>query len=309
MTIPVLLLTFNRPDYLRKRLSELLQQEETEIVVVSVDYASDELLAKNLDVVKEFQSSHKSDLRVVLRTKNLGIAHHLPLAVSEVLEEFNYVIVIEDDIRIGRGALKHFKEAKSLLESDSKVLTIGGFGPTIWLFSRFRRNKWRESIYFSAWGWMTSKSSWEHYRTNLPNEMSVGSLFENENVFELKSQQKRKWERRFERIEKNPNFTWDIQVQYWTFRLGMKHLLPTMRILENQGFFDSRSINTVNARPRWMGKERVYESSRKMKTSGSGVSRFYCYLDSFTIGGDREIARIKKILSLLTISSRRGVTF
>jgi hypothetical protein len=69
-----------------------------------------------------------------------------------------------------------------------------------------------------------------------------------------------------------------------------------MKILENKGFADSRSVNNRNHRPRWMGKEKIYQSEAKMKFSGSFSSLLYILLDSYTIGGDREIKWVRKLL-------------
>lgn len=292
----MLLLTYNRPNFLRNRLFELLEIEKVELVIVSMDYCTEAIKLENLSVLDEYIIRYRNKLRVIQRDQNLGIAHHLPTAVSEVLAEFSYVIVIEDDIRIGRGAISHFVSARELLDLDSDLFTIGGFGPTFWIFSRFRRNKWRESIYFSAWGWMTSKSSWADYEANLSAEVMEESLFNYRTSPALNPGQRLKWMRRFKKVQRNPHFTWDIQVQYWTFRLGKKHLLPTMRILENQGFSDSRSVNTRNCRPRWMGKEKVYQNDIKMQISSSFSARFFIYMDSHTIGGDRELKWIRKLL-------------
>ncbi len=293
MMVPILLLTYNRPDFLRKRLFELLEMEKVNLVIVSIDYCSDRLKAENKSVINDFLNLHKENLRVIQRDSNLGIAHHLPQAVSEVLSEFSHVIVIEDDIRIGRGSISHFVSASKLLDSRPEIFTIGGFGPTFWTLSRIRQNKWRESLYFSAWGWMTSKSKWDLYQADL-SKLNVDSPLDlDSNILRLNSKQEMIWMRRFKKVKSNPNFTWDIQVQFWTFRLGMKHLLPTMRILENQGFSDPRSVNTINKRPRWMGKERVHEKQSNMKITSTLVSKIYNFVDSYTIGGDRKI-KLKK---------------
>lgn len=295
MQIPILLITYNRPDHLRRRLIELLENEKASLVIISIDYCSDLLTAENNLVINGFQLRHGNRIRVIHRKNNLGIAKHLPVAVSEVLSEFSYVIVIEDDIRIGHGAINHFVSASWLLDSKPEIFTIGGFGPTFWMGSNIRRNKWRESIYFSAWGWMTSKTKWQNYHADLSDEKINESLFEIRNYPKLTSRQKNTWSLRFRKIQKSPEFTWDIQMQYWTFRLGKKHLLPVMRILENQGFSDLRSANTSDERPRWMGKERTHQKQTTMGTSSSLFSKLYIFADSYTIGGDRQLVWIKKL--------------
>ena len=295
MQIPVLCITYNRPDYLRRRLIELLENEKVELVIISIDYCSDLITSENNLVIERFLLQHQNRIRVIQRKKNLGIARHLPVAVSEVLSEFKYVIVIEDDIKIGHGAIKQFVSATSLLDSKPEIFTIGGFGPTFWLGSNIRRNKWRESIYFSAWGWMTSKIKWQEYNASLSDEKINEALFEIQNYPKLNSRQINTWTLRFRKVQKNPEFTWDIQVQYWTFRLGRKHLLPVMRILENQGFSDLRSANTSDHRPRWMGKERTYQKQSTMGTSSRLISKLYTFADSYTIGGDRKLVWITKL--------------
>ena len=196
MSIPILLLTYNRPDYLRDRLIELLEIEKVELIIISIDHYSEKLTLENLSVISKFTFDHKDKIRVIQRNQNLGIAHHLPIAVSEVLAEFSYVIVIEDDIRIGRGAISHFISARKILDSNPDIFTIGGFGPSVWMFSRFRSNKWRESIYFSAWGWMTSKSNWADYQSDLSEEVIEETLFNKRTSPKLNARQRLIWMQR-----------------------------------------------------------------------------------------------------------------
>jgi hypothetical protein len=295
--IPVLILTYNRPEFLRDRLSELVYRDKYPYIVVSIDFDSDEMMSKNIKIIDEFKF-RKTKLECIPREINLGIARHLPTAVDDVLHNHNFVIVIEDDIKIGPNTVQMLANSSEIFNKREDVFTIGGFSWTAWLAQGIRPNRWRVTRYFSAWGWITSRKQWANYQQDLRNE-KIEELFKIHNPdINLNSGQKRLWLKRFEKCQNMPNRTWDIPMQYWTFKLKKVHLLPTQRILENVGFNSNLSTNTKSNRPKWMGDARLSDRLIAKIVENRLITWSYQFIDSFTIADDQPLKH--KFMNFLT---------
>ena len=297
-TTPVLLISFNRPQYLEKRLIELIVNENVKSIIVSLDFHSDAMTKRYEEIFEKFESS-QVQLSVVKHQQNIGLAKHIPAAVEQALQQHVHIIVIEDDIVIGPGSIKSFERARNILDSDPEILTIGGYRYSPWLLSSIFENRWTKTDYFSAWGWMTSREKWEFFRMALKDE-NVQNTFENQHRnLNLTESQKRKWINRFLKCQMYEERTWDIPVQYWTFKHGKKHVLPIFRMFENEGFGNNESTNTKSMRPKWMGKFRTYNSVIEPKMANRITSRLFNIIDSFSIGNDRDASKLKLIGRLM----------
>jgi hypothetical protein len=299
LSIPVLILTFNRPIFLKKRLVEILERDQYQNVIVSVDFHSHEMTTAYEELLSDFIERYPDELRVIYRTTNIGIAKHLPISLDEIFERNDSAIIFEDDVAVGSGVLASFAKANQILKTDESIFTIGGFTFSIWPLARILKNQWRETHYFSAWGWMTNRNQWSNYRQSLSGE-NLEDLFVNRaRGIRLSSHQQRIWLTRFKKCQENENRTWDIPMQYWTFITGKHHLLPTFRLLENEGFNASESTNTRNSRPGWMFKVRFLEDVIEPEYKNSYLGRIMKFIDAFTIGGDRNFDLNEKMLTLL----------
>ena len=304
MSIPVLVLTFNRPKFLKKRLDEILERDQYTNVIVSVDFHSEEMMASYQVLLEAYIRKFPDKLSVVYRDKNIGIARHLPTCLDEIFKNYESAIIFEDDIVVGPGAISSFVKANQMLKIDESIFTIGGFSFSFWPLARVYRNKWRKTYYFSAWGWMTGRNQWSHYRQSLSGE-NLANLFTNtDKGNQLSDDQKRIWLNRFEKCQKNENRTWDIPLQYWTFVTGKHHLLPNFRILENEGFDALESTNTRNSRPRWMFKTRFTEGVIEPEFKNNALEKIMRFIDSLTIGGDRDFSNYGKPIILLNQAKR-----
>ena len=229
-----------------RRLSELCASSVLpERVLVSIDGPRSEeesRIWKDFDfstLAKEFPFT----LEFIRRPANLGCSLHIITAVSEVLQVSNSVIVVEDDVVVGNGFLKSMIDGLSIISSDDSIGTVGGFSPFYKGFFRTSTNYWRKSPYFSAWGWGTTKEFWEGFVT-LSKIENLESILESSSTWmNLSKRKKRIWMKRFRRG------IWDYNVQFMLFLKEKKNLLPKLRLIDNEGFFDLRSTHTKHQRP------------------------------------------------------------
>ncbi len=280
MNSPVLVICFNRPELMLRRLSELcVSSVLPERVLVSIDGPrSDEesRIWEDFDfstLAKEFPFT----LEFIRRPTNLGCSLHIITAVSEVLQIFNSVIVVEDDVVVGNGFLKSMIDGLSIISSDDSVGTVGGFSPFYKGLFRTSTNYWRKSPYFSAWGWGTTTEFWEGFISLSKIENLERILKSSSTWMNLSKRKKRIWMKRFHRG------IWDYNVQFMLFLKDKKSLLPKLRLIDNEGFFDLRSTHTKHQRP-WNLFGEGFCSNEPKKLVGSNcfsIRRiFWSWIDS-----------------------------
>ena len=309
ITSTLILVGYNRPDFLKNRLEELrnlnVGSYNLEVFIDGPKNSdSRENSYKMAEIIDEY--SQLIEMNVTFRDKNLGVANNVVESISQVLKEKSSALIFEDDITIKSAAIKSMNDL--LQEMDTKkYATVGAFG--VFPYSKMLvniniSNQYRSTPYFSAWGWGIHRDVWKDYRQNIANldrnyELSNSSTFGTLSRF-----QKKVWLNRFDRISTNVEWAWDYQMQYMSFVTNRQHLLPFFRQVNNVGFNDVRGTNTVGAKPRWyfMPNTKIYDQQVvKRKISNNSFFRF---LDSITFIGDLPYSRmaiirvIKNILNL-----------
>lgn len=259
-------------------------------VFISIDGGiTEEIHGAIADSVEKFRIENPSrEISVNFNPRNLGLASHITSTVSRVLQEFEFCIVLEDDVSISNNFISTLMNFRRFLNEN--VLTVGGFSGHPLGLRIFMRNQMRTTNYFSAWGWMISRKGWKQYEFRLPQSNYMERLNSSRSWQNYSKSQKRIWLRRFSKVAVAKPGTWDFQMQFTTISRDAVHLLPLFRICDNIGFQDPRSTNNKNKRPRWMGsptgkqKDLIYSFKIGNKLDG--------FLDSLTFAGDIPILRI-----------------
>ena len=291
----ILVIAFNRPDLLRE-LIRLLEEDQIANVIVSVDCEMSGTI--NVEILKMAQSEFPN-VEWRFQKNHLGIGKHIPFIVGEILKKFDNAIVLEDDVRVSTHIIKSSLELLSE-RLPNKYLTVGFFGTlpnNVWSRGLFGANCWRQTEFFSAWGWAIQKESWDLYQQELDRSKLVSKILKS-NMWQRKNSVcKIRWIGRFDRVAANPHFTWDYQMQYATYAYDKLHLLPVFRSADNVGFDNQKSTNTKSRRPSWYrGKTANFGMSKEILREGL-KSKFLIYLDRITWSGDSAPPRVLRLLS------------
>lgn len=248
MSYPVALIGFVRPDLISRRLDEILPQlENSNPVYVFVDGPRKLEDLRWILKIHEIANIYSSqpNIKFVFRKKNLGCSDNLVSAVTEVCALHDGVIVVEDDVSISPQFLKALSEVLDSWNPSSDWLTVGGFSPFVTKSKLAGKmlNVWRKSNYFSAWGWGVTSKAWDNYLVVTNQKMFSRYLRNSEKWRSLNMRKQKIWLKRFERG------IWDFQVQMMHFATDKYCLLPTLRIIDNEGFDSERSTHTRHKRP------------------------------------------------------------
>lgn len=227
-------------------------------------------------------SLSRRNVEVIEHKSHLGGARHVTGLVKQILEKYENIIVLEDDIVVDARTINYVvKLLENRLPND--VMTLGLFGFLPGSNSVFRAlNYWRKTKYFSPWGWATQREAWQDFNLNITGIFE--KLYDSKSWQDLSYYEKKVWLSRFSKVIKNPLHTYDYQVQFYSFLLNKKHLLPLFRLSDNLGFDDERAQHTSGPKPRWYFGEKgvLTQTGFNRLTTWKTVQRFWTFLDRST---------------------------
>jgi hypothetical protein len=160
MNAPITLFTYARPDHTRRTVESLLrnpQAPEHDLIVFSDAARTPEKQAA-VDEVRAYLDSVRGFRSVTIhhRSHNLGLANSIIGGVTQVLNEHERIIVLEDDLVTSPHFLAYMNEALTLFAHDERVISIHG-----WLFPA--QQTFPEAFFLpgaDCWGWATWRRGW-----------------------------------------------------------------------------------------------------------------------------------------------------
>lgn len=150
---PIALFTYNRADHTRKAVESLLQNAEakdSDLFIFS-DGPKNEKTVRGVADNREYIHTVTGfkTVTIVEREKNWGLANSLIAGITDVINKYGRVIVVEDDLILSPYFLKFMNDGLEKYKDDDRVGTITGFVPPI-------EEKLPETFfltYFQCWGW------------------------------------------------------------------------------------------------------------------------------------------------------------
>ena len=184
---PIALFTYNRPIHSKKVLDSLALNPESKFSNLFVfcdgpkdEYDSDEV--SKINQVKEIVKNEKrfNKITVFIQNKNKGLASSIIDGVTELVNKYDKIIVLEDDIIVSKGFLKYMNDALRIYEKSDKVMHVSG-----WVFP-FHDGRYKLDTFFhkpcSCWGWATWNDRWDDFLedlTRFPNSTEFPSDYRN----------------------------------------------------------------------------------------------------------------------------------
>lgn len=248
--VAVLLIGFSRPELLKKRIDEIYESGVKNLFI-SIDggVASH---TKKMDKVKhhaEVQFKYLNYFSLKHHDINLGLVKHVTREISNVFNNFEYIIVIEDDIRISTNFIKNMVGGLNMLNNYGMSGIVSGYSP---IHNRVLGNKWRVSRYPYIWGWACTREIWGMYTCDLGKINIEDSLEKSNTWLRLNQFQKNKWLALFKKVQYSPLNTWDIQLVFLSFCKDFTNLAPIYSLIGNEGFNDPNAVHTKGKKPRFV---------------------------------------------------------
>ncbi|GHU69594.1 glycosyl transferase [Bacteroidia bacterium] len=162
---PIILFVYNRPDETQKALAALRQN----ILAPDSDLFIFSDAPKNPDVGQKVQQVRKivhsiegfKSVHIIEAEKNKGLAHSVIDGVSQIIEKYGKVIVLEDDLITSPNFLSFMNQALDFYENNQQIISITGCTYRL----RIPKN-YEYDVFFThrmgSHGWATWLNCWQN---------------------------------------------------------------------------------------------------------------------------------------------------
>ena len=185
-----------------------------------------------MEEVKEYVKSISGfkSLRYTFAEKNKGLANSIIGGVSEVINQYGKVIVLEDDLVLMPNFLNFMNQGLEFYENNQSVMSVCGYTCKV----NAPKDYLHDAYFFtrsSSWGWGTWKDRWEKVEWKLDDWDSVVA---NRNAFV--SSQGSDVFKMLSDCKHGKNHSWAIRFCYAQFVLKRLSVFPVKSLVDNEGF-------------------------------------------------------------------------
>ncbi len=178
---PVVLFTYNRLAHTQKTVSYLQKNDLANQTPLYI-YNDGPNKAEDLIKVNEVRNYLRTiegfaSVKIFERERNIGLAESIITGVTEILNSYDKVIVVEDDLLTSQHFLTYMNDALSFYEYNNEVISIHGYVYPV-------AEQLPDTFFIKGadcWGWATWKRGWSLFEkdgTKLLNELKSRSLTE-----------------------------------------------------------------------------------------------------------------------------------
>lgn len=162
---PIILFVYNRPWHTEQTVEALKKNELADKSDLFI--FSDGPKVENDENVKKVREYTKTvngfkAVTIIEREKNLGLAESVISGVTEIVNKFGKVIVLEDDIVTSKYFLRFMNDGLDYHKNEEKVISIHGYMYPV-------KEKLPETFFVrgaDCWGWATWKRGWNIFNSN-----------------------------------------------------------------------------------------------------------------------------------------------
>jgi hypothetical protein len=164
---PIVLFTYNRPIHTQNILDSLALCNEAKdsVLYIFCDGAKenvDEIGLKKIEEVRKivYSENRFKEVVVTIQEKNKGLSASIISGVTQVINEYGKIIVLEDDFKISPFFLEYMNDGLVRYQDNKSVAEIGGCN-TFACGDKFP--KYFVSPMAETLGWATWKNRWDFF--------------------------------------------------------------------------------------------------------------------------------------------------
>ena len=255
-TSPIAFFCYKRPDHVRRTLGALRANylaPQSKLFIFS-DGPRDEQSREGVEQVRQYlhQVDGFASIEIIERDRNYGCAKNIIDGITQVVNEFGRVVIVEDDVLASPYFLNYINEALEIYKDDEKVCSAVGFCPN------YGKNVQLPQSFFTRdgiWGWGTWQRAWKDYEYDADKLLS--QLISKGILEEFDAGLKQQFYSNMLRSQAAGRLdTWDVQWRAVNFLHDRLSLFPGKTLTINIGLDgsgshgqlgDNESVNTVLA--------------------------------------------------------------
>ena len=235
---PIALFVYNRPEHTEKTLEALCKNTFAgdSVLYIFSDGPKDNSTSEELEKINRTRAVLKNkqwckEVIIKERKTNLGLAASIISGVSELVNQYGSIIVLEDDIVAGPGFLKYMNEALKMYQKNTLVGCIHG-----WNYSLVNPKNSNSTFFLKGadcWGWATWSRAWELFEPN--GQKLLDNIKRNKMEFDFDRRGSHKYVEMLEDQIHGRNNSWFIRFHASLYLAGKFCLHPTRSIVKNIG--------------------------------------------------------------------------
>lgn len=232
---PIILFVYNRPWHTQQTIEALQKNElanESELYIYS-DEAKNEDARNGVDAVRQYIENIDGFKKVTIikREKNWGLANSIIDGVTNIVNKYGKIIVLEDDLITSPNFLLYMNQALKKYKNEKNVYSITGYSFTDQIENI-------DSTYFlaitSSWSWTTWAEKWKQFERD-PEELkkfiknkSNHSRFNFDNSYDFVAMARNQLAGKID--------SWAIYWYFSIFQVNGLTLYPKKSLVQNIGF-------------------------------------------------------------------------
>ncbi|MGM0934477.1 MAG: glycosyltransferase family 2 protein [Bacteroidota bacterium] len=244
MLAPLVLFTYNRLEETQQTICALQKNilaKDSELIIFS-DGPKNENGQKKIKEIREYLRSIKGFKKVqIIESKvNKGLAKSIIDGVTQIIEEYGRVIVLEDDLITSPNFLNFMNQALNFYNNDNEIISISGY--TLDLPSLPGTNDFYFGYRASSWGWATWEDRWKNIEWDLND---YNEFKEDRNAQKIFNRGGSDLSQMLENQVKAKIDSWAIRFCYHQSKSNLKTVFPASSKIRSIGF-GSDATHTSN---------------------------------------------------------------
>lgn len=170
---PVVMFVYNRLEHTRKTIEALQKNYLAEMtdLYIFCDAAKDEAGKDSVLAVREYikngiDINAFNRLKIIEQKENKGLANSIITGVTEVVNAYGKVIVLEDDLVTSPYFLMYMNDGLECYKEASNVFSVCGysyFAEKGYKIDKVIIPDFYFLQYFNSWGWGTWRDRWKYF--------------------------------------------------------------------------------------------------------------------------------------------------
>ncbi|MGM9476271.1 glycosyltransferase family 2 protein [Pedobacter sp. GSP4] len=230
---PIALFVYNRPQHTERTLNFLQQNElagESHLYIFS-DGAKTAQEEEKVAAVRKIINKTKGfkSVKVIEKKENAGLANSVIAGVTQLIADYDQVIVFEDDLVTSPHTLTYFNEALNQYRDEEKVMHIGAY------MYPLNPESLTQSFFYRAatsWGWATWGRAWKNFE---PDVNVLMKQFDKKKRAAFSIDNKMNFWKQMQEFKKGKNNSWAIRWYASIFLKGGLTLNPARSLVNNIG--------------------------------------------------------------------------
>jgi len=166
---PIVLFVYNRPWHTRQTVEALKKNnlaKDSNLFIFS-DGPKNEEDIRDIEKVREYIKTIDGfkNTNIIEREKNYGLANSIINGITEIVNRYGKIIVLEDDCIPSDDFIAFMEKCFDKYENNEKVMNVTGYSLPITIPDNYSYD-----IYFSyrssSWGWGTWRRAWKYFDRN-----------------------------------------------------------------------------------------------------------------------------------------------